>query len=120
MPRPAAVFGVGLNTTTNFSVGNLQFRIELVSLWRSRTLAALPYPRHRHGVPPAALASMVHCGSASPGATSVNIMRTRVPDADPLDLALRREPTDPPAQLAGRSSLSGVRLRAVGTTRGGE
>src|SRR3954469_19678926 len=45
-----------------------------------RVRTELPYPRYRHGgAPTAALSSMVHCGSASPGATSVNTMRTRVP-----------------------------------------
>ena len=56
--------------------GHLQIR--MVRLWRLKR-AALSYPRYRHGVPPKALSSMVHCGSASPGATSVNTMRTRVP-----------------------------------------
>jgi hypothetical protein len=50
--------------------------------------------------PPAAVSSIVHCGNANPGATSVNIMHTRVPMPYPLDFGLRREHAVRPHQIA--------------------
>src|SRR5262249_919940 len=59
-----------------------------------------PYSRYRHGGPPAALSSMVHCGSAKPWRDIGEHHAHAGADPYPLDVTLRREHAIRPHPIA--------------------
>jgi len=62
--------------------------------------AALPYPRYRHGVPPAALSFNGGLRQRQPRRDNSEHHGHAGADADPLGLALRREHAVRPRQVA--------------------